>query len=101
MHCLPMCAEPKSIDAVPHRRSMPELRFHLHDNPIEEAVVRFFHLLRLSFWRAFQHDAFAVAKASAYSSILTFFPSLVVVGSVLATSRRTEAYLLEISYAVG
>jgi membrane protein len=57
--------------------------------------------LGVSFWRAFQHDAFAVAKASAYSSILTFFPSLVVVGSVLATSHRTEAYLREISYAIG
>jgi len=57
--------------------------------------------MRLAFWRAFQHDAFAVAKASAYSSILTFFPALLVVGSVLATSRRTEVYLLEISYAIG
>jgi len=57
--------------------------------------------MRLAFWRAFQHDAFAVAKASAYSSILTFFPALLVVGSVLATSRRTEVYLREISYAIG
>jgi len=57
--------------------------------------------MRLAFWRAFQHDAFAVAKASAYSSILTLFPALLVVGSVLATSRRTEVYLLEISYAIG
>jgi membrane protein len=57
--------------------------------------------MRLAFWRAFQHDAFAVAKASAYSSILTFFPALLVLGSVLATSRRTEAYLREISYALG
>jgi membrane protein len=57
--------------------------------------------MRLAFWRAFQHDAFAIAKASAYSSILTFFPALLVVGSVLATSRRTTVYLQEISYAVG
>ena len=57
--------------------------------------------MRLAFWRAFQHDAFAVAKASAYSSILTFFPSLLVVGSVLATSRNTTVYLREISYALG
>jgi len=64
-------------------------------------VLRFMRLLRLAFWRAFQHDAFAIAKASAYSSILTFFPLLMVVGSVLATSRKTEAYLREISYAVG
>jgi len=63
--------------------------------------LRFLRLLRLAFWRAFEHDAFAIAKASAYSSILTFFPALVVVGSVLATSHKTEAYLREISYAVG
>ncbi|HXZ33782.1 MAG TPA: YihY/virulence factor BrkB family protein [Terriglobales bacterium] len=57
--------------------------------------------MRLAFWRAFQHDAFAVAKASAYSSILTFFPALLVVGSVLATSHRNEVYLREISRALG
>ena len=39
-------------------------------------ILRFLRLLRLAFWRAFQHDAFAIAKASAYSSILTFFPAL-------------------------
>ena len=64
-------------------------------------MLRFLRLLRLAFWRAFQHDAFAIAKASAYSSILTFFPALLVVGSVLATSRETDAYLREISYALG
>jgi len=64
-------------------------------------ILRFLRLLRLAFWRAFQHDAFAVAKASAYSSILTFFPGLLVIGSVLATSRKTEVYLKEISYALG
>ena len=64
-------------------------------------IQRFLRLLRLAFWRAFQHDAFAVAKAGAYSSILTFFPALLVVGSVLATSLKTEVYLREISYALG
>lgn len=64
-------------------------------------MLRFFRLLRLSLWRAFEHDAFAIAKAAAYSSILTFFPTLLVVGSVLAASRRTEVYLREITYAVG
>jgi membrane protein len=64
-------------------------------------MLNFLRLLRLAFWRAFEHDAFSVAKASAYSAILTFFPLLLVVGSVLATSRKTEVYLREISYAVG
>jgi membrane protein len=63
-------------------------------------ILRFLRLLRLAFWRAFQHDAFAIAKASAYSSIITFFPALLVVGSLLANSRKTAAYLREITYAL-
>jgi len=63
-------------------------------------MLRFFRLLRLAVWRAFEHDAFSIAKASAYSSILTFFPALLVVGSVLATSRKGAPYLREISYAL-
>jgi membrane protein len=65
------------------------------------ALGRFWRLFRLSVWRAFEHDAFAIAKASAYSSILTFFPALLVVGSVMATVRRGDVYLREISYALG
>jgi membrane protein len=64
-------------------------------------MLRFFRLLRLAFWRAFVHDAFAIAKASAYSSILTFFPVLLIVGSVLASWRKGKPYLLQISYALG
>jgi len=64
-------------------------------------MLRFCRLLRLAFWRAFQHDAFAIAKASAYSAILTFFPALLVVGASLAASSGTQVYLREISYAVG
>jgi membrane protein len=70
-------------------------------NSLNPFMLRFARLLRLAFWRAFEHDAFAVAKASAYSSILTFFPTLLVIGSLLANSRKTAAYLREISYAVG
>ena len=70
-------------------------------NSFTPILLRFVHVLRLSLWRAFQHDAFAIAKASAYSSILTFFPALLVLGSVLATSPHTEVYLREISYALG
>lgn len=65
-----------------------------------QRMFRFLRLLRLAFWRAFQHDSFAIAKASAYSSILTFFPALLVVGSLLATSRKGAPYLREISYAL-
>src|SRR5437588_11624374 len=63
-------------------------------------VLRFLRLLRLAFWRAFTHDAFAIAKASAYSSILTFFPVLLIVGSSLASWRKGAPYLREISYAL-
>jgi membrane protein len=61
---------------------------------------RLLRLLGISFGRAFIHDAFATAKASAYSSILTFFPALVILGSVLANWRKGAPYLREISYAL-
>src|SRR5208282_3210280 len=65
------------------------------------ALGRFWRLFRLSIWRAFEHDAFGTAKASAYSSIFTFFPALLVLGAILATLKRGEVYLREISYALG
>jgi membrane protein len=68
---------------------------------VAPALGRFWRLFRLSIWRAFEHDAFATAKASAYSSIFTFFPALLVVGSIFATLNRGEVYLREISYALG
>jgi membrane protein len=64
-------------------------------------MLRFLRLLRLAFWRAFIHDSFATAKASAYSSILTFFPVLLIIGSTLANWRKGQPYLREISYALG
>jgi len=78
-----------SLQAVPPR---PKL---------SQGMLRFLRLLRTAFWRAFVHDAFAIAKASAYSSIFTFFPVLVLVGSVLANWRKGAPYLREISYALG
>jgi len=65
------------------------------------ALGRFWRLFRLSIWRAFEHDAFGTAKASAYSSIFTFFPALLVLGSVLAALSRGQVYLREVSYALG
>jgi membrane protein len=63
-------------------------------------MLRFLRLLRLAVWRAFQHDGFSIAKASAYSSILTFFPALLVLGSVLATWRKGAPYMREITFAL-
>jgi membrane protein len=68
---------------------------------VAPALGRFWRLFRLSIWRAFEHDAFGTAKASAYSSIFTFFPALLVLGAVLATLNRGQVYLREISYALG
>jgi membrane protein len=82
-------------------RIVSELRPEPAEHSLAQTMLRFARLFRLAMWRAFEHDAFAIAKASAYSAILTFFPLLLVVGSVLATSRKGEAYLREISYALG
>jgi membrane protein len=64
-------------------------------------MSRFFRHLRLAFWRAFEHDAFSVAKAAAFSAILTFFPAILVLASVLSRSRSSELFVREIFRAVG
>ena len=79
---------------------LPSLQPAPSGHKLGPAMLRFLRLLRLALWRAFQHDAFSIAKASAYSSILTFFPALLVVGSVLATWRKGAPYMREISYAL-
>jgi membrane protein len=81
--------------------SLPSLRPVPPGPKLEQRMLRFFRLLRLAFWRAFVHDTFATAKASAYSSILTFFPVLLIVGSGLASWRKGAPYLREITYALG
>src|SRR5207249_8366374 len=96
-----MHANPKQFERHAASESIYRLRPQPSGHTLGPLMLSFLRLLRLAVWRAFQHDAFAVAKASAYSSILTFFPALLVVGSVLASSRKGEAYLREISYALG
>jgi len=90
----PQRLQERELDLTSQLHAVPQ------HNTLGPVILRFLRLLRLAFWRAFQHDAFAIAKASAYSSILTFFPALLVVGSLLANSRKTAAYLREITYAV-
>ncbi|HEY6971736.1 MAG TPA: YihY/virulence factor BrkB family protein [Candidatus Angelobacter sp.] len=60
-----------------------------------------FTRIRLSFWRAFQHGQFLLAKGAAYSSILTLFPGFLVVASILEASNETEGLLRNIATAVG
>ncbi|HXP17276.1 MAG TPA: YihY/virulence factor BrkB family protein [Terriglobales bacterium] len=95
MHATPQRLHDQERSSTSQLHAMPPR------NTLKPLMLRFLRLLRLAFWRAFQHDAFATAKAAAYSSILTFFPTLLLIGSVLATSRQTEAYLREISDALG
>jgi membrane protein len=95
-----LALEPQGLTGSPQDR-------HAKPEPIPGGLIlapalgRFWRLFRLSIWRAFEHDAFGTAKASAYSSIFTFFPALLVLGSVVATLNRGEVYLREISYALG
>jgi membrane protein len=94
MHATPQRMPTQERGELPSLRSVPP------GPTLGQRLLRFLRLLRLAFWRAFQHDSFAIAKASAYSSILTFFPALLVVGSLLATSRKGAPYLREISNAL-
>jgi len=95
-----MHATPQRLH-IPEPGELPSLRPVPPSPKLGPGMLRFLRLLRLSFWRAFVHDSFAIAKASAYSSIFTFFPVLVLVGSVLANWRKGAPYLREISYALG
>lgn len=95
-----MHADPQRLP-FEERGELPSLRPVPPGPNLDQRMLRFFRLLRIAFWRAFVHDAFATAKASAYSSILTFFPVLLIIGSGLATWRKGAPYLREISYALG
>lgn len=95
MHATPQRLRIEEPAALPSLQAVPPRP------KLSQGMLRFLRLLRTAFWRAFVHDAFAIAKASAYSSIFTFFPVLVLVGSVLANWRKGAPYLREISYALG
>jgi membrane protein len=60
-----------------------------------------FTRLRRAFWQAFMHGQFSIAKAAAYSSILTLFPAFLIVTSMLEASNATEGFVRQISGAVG
>lgn len=60
-----------------------------------------FTRLRRAFWQSFMHGQFSIAKAGAYSSILTLFPAFLVVASILEASHKTEGFVQQIAGAVG
>lgn len=63
--------------------------------------MRFVTRFRRAFWRVLMHGQLAVAKAAAYSSILTFFPAILVITSILETAHGTESFVREIAAALG
>jgi membrane protein len=63
-------------------------------------IATFFRLLRVAAVRCFYDNCFEVAKSAAYSSILSFFPGMMVVAS-LVFSRNVARVVDEISVALG
>lgn len=55
--------------------------------------------LRRAIWKSISHDTFTIAKATAYSAILTLFPALLVTTTLLAISPRTADFRGEIKEA--
>src|ERR1700683_5358246 len=47
-------------------------------------MLRAVQHLRRAMWSAFGHSAFSMAKAAAYSAMLSIFPALVVVTTLIA-----------------
>lgn len=70
-------------------------------NPLYPSHSMHFIRLRRAFWQAFLHGQYSVAKAAAYSSILTLFPAFLVVTSALEASNKTEGVMRQIALAVG
>ena len=64
-------------------------------------MVRILRPVQKALWQGLQHDVFAIAKAAAYSQILTLFPALLVVASVAATLEGSGEYIDQVAYAVG
>ena len=54
--------------------------------------MRLIHNLRRAAWSAFSHSSFTNAKAAAYSAILSLFPALLVVTTLLAFSPETDNF---------
>src|SRR5579864_784790 len=81
---------------------IPKSRFLVASLIKPRYPYHFMHFTRLrrAFWQAFMHGQYSVAKAAAYSSILTLFPAFLVVTSILEASHNTEGFLQQISMAV-
>lgn len=56
-------------------------------------LLRQFHYLRRAVWQAFRHSLLSNAKASAYSAILSLFPAILVLTTLLALSPNIDVLL--------
>jgi membrane protein len=64
-------------------------------------TLRTFDHLRRAIWRALGHGAFNNAKAAAFSAILSIFPALLVVTTLLALTPETDTVRGDIRTAFG
>jgi membrane protein len=64
-------------------------------------MLRFLKQVQIAVLRTLEHDQFAVAKAAAYSAILTLFPAVLLIASILVASHSTLRLVREISFAIG
>jgi membrane protein len=63
-------------------------------------MLRVLRIVRRALARSLEDDLFGLAKAGAYSAILTLFPALMVVAAVLASSENTRVFLQEAADAL-
>src|SRR5512133_3847517 len=63
--------------------------------------MRVLRIIQRALVRSLEDDLFGLAKAGAYSAILTLFPALMVVAAVLASSENTRGFLVEAADALG
>jgi membrane protein len=64
-------------------------------------MLRFLKQVQIAVWMTLDHDQFSVAKAAAYSAILTLFPAVLLISSILTASHSTLSFIREISVAIG
>ncbi len=71
---------------------MPALR------KLRRVLRRFGHNLHQAGWNAFRHAAFQNSKAAAYSGILSLFPTLLALTTLLALAPEGTSFLGELRY---
>lgn len=64
-------------------------------------MLRHLKLLGRAALRSFDHGVFMNSKGAAYSSILTFFPALIVAAWVMSATNSTDQFMNQIEYALG